>query len=264
AEHRLSGDPVLPGTALLDLAVAAHRLLPAAEAAGTRPVTLDAVFTSPLRMPAADLPLVVVRLRRHPEGGHDWEVRSTTSPTRPHAQGRIRCDDTPRPARLDLAPLHTPADPGTEPPVRASGGLLETGPRWACVERAVPGGPAEEPQLLLTLRLPEGCHEDTEAHPLHPALLDAATGALAQTGGRHLPVAYRRLTLHQDLGALAHARIVLRSGDPAAENDTLVADVTLTDPDGRPTVTVEGFVLRPAASTPPASGQSASGQSASG
>lgn len=112
AEHRLSGDPVLPGTALLDLAVAAHRLLPTAEAAGTRPVTLDAVFTSPLRMPAADLPLVVVRLRRHPEGGHDWEVRSATSPTRPHAQGRIRYDD-PRARRAWTSP------PCTRPPTPA-------------------------------------------------------------------------------------------------------------------------------------------------
>ncbi|MEW2620497.1 SDR family NAD(P)-dependent oxidoreductase [Streptomyces sp. NPDC048106] len=246
-EHRLSGEPVLPGTALLDLAVAAHRLLPDTGTARHQPVVLDAVFTSPLHMPAEH---VVVRLRPRPGSGHDWEVWSSAAPTRPHAQGRIRHEDTPRPGRLDLTPL-LPADaPGTEPPARASGGLLETGPRWACVARAVPGGQEDERHLLLTLRLPERYHEDTEAHPLHPALLDAATGAVAQATGRHLPVAYHKLTLHQDIGALTHARIVLRSGDPAAEADTLVADVTLTDPDGQPTVTVEGFVLRPAASAP--------------
>ncbi|MFH7340382.1 SDR family NAD(P)-dependent oxidoreductase [Streptomyces sp. KHY 26] len=246
-EHRLSGEPVLPGTALLDLAVAAHRLLHA-QGAGPGPVALDAVFTGPLYMPAEH---VVVRLRPHPDGGHEWEVRSSAAPTRPHAQGRVRHDGAPRPERLDLAPLRAPAGPDTGAPARAAGGLLETGPRWACVERAVPGGREQgRPDLLLALRLPERYHDDTGAHPLHPALLDAATGAVAQTTGRHLPVAYRKVTVHRDIGARAYARIVLRSGDPAAENDTLVADVTLTDPDGHPTVTVEGFVLRPAASAP--------------
>lgn len=67
---------------------------------------------------------------------------------------------------------------------------------------------------MLTLRLPEAFHDDLAAHPLHPALLDVATGAAAGVSGRHLPVAYRRMTVHRELGAALRAHVVMRSGDP--------------------------------------------------
>ncbi|MFI6414763.1 SDR family NAD(P)-dependent oxidoreductase [Streptomyces sp. NPDC050585] len=267
-EHRMAGEPVLPGTALLDLAVAAHRALAhpdgdgdAREAAGGA-VELDAVFTAPVRMPEEDAPEVAVRLRPHADGGHDWEVRSSTG-ARPHAQGRLRPHDGPRPARVPLtttaaesaaesdaaasggtAPVR-PAGTGAEATDDARSGLLRTGPRWACVTRTDRPGRDGERRLLLTLRLPEEYRADTAAHPLHPALLDAATGAVAQATGRHLPVAYGKLTVYRDIPAEGRALVALRSGDPAAEDGTLVADVTLTDREGDPVVIVEGFVLRP-------------------
>ncbi|MFE3636511.1 SDR family NAD(P)-dependent oxidoreductase [Streptomyces sp. NPDC059168] len=260
-EHRMAGEPVLPGTALLDLAVAARRALAhpdgdgdARRAAGGA-VELDAVFTAPVRIPQEDAPVVAVRLRPHADGGHDWEVRSTAT-VRPHAQGRIRPHGGPRPARVSLASAAVsdgtvsdgPGGTGAEAPKAARRGLLETGPRWACVTRtgrpARPGRDGER-HLLLTLRLPEEYRADTAAHPLHPALLDAATGAVAQATGSHLPVAYGKLTAYQEIPDEGHALVTLRSGDPAAEDATLVADVVLTDREGDPVVTVEGFVLRP-------------------
>ncbi|WP_198545857.1 non-ribosomal peptide synthetase [Actinacidiphila yeochonensis] len=250
-EHRLAEEPVLPGTALLDLALAAYRLLTVADhgcaepAGDPAPVELDAVFTSPLRIPDARPPVVVVRLRPHPEGGHGWEVHSSASAGRPHGQGRVRSHDGPRPGPLDLDALRAPAAPAGAPRDRGPGGLLATGPRWACVARTH----RDEGSALLVLRLPEHCHGDTAVHPLHPALLDAATGAVAEGTGGHLPAAYRRLIVHQDLAAEGYAHIVLRSGDPEA-GGTLVADVTLTGPDGRPAAVVEGFVLRPVPTAP--------------
>ncbi|UQW99648.1 type I polyketide synthase [Streptomyces sp. RerS4] len=244
-EHRLAGEPVLPGTALLDLALAAHRRLTEADngcagpAGVPAPVQLDAVFTSPVRLAEATPPVVVVRLRPHPEGGHDWEVRSSTAGGRPHGQGRVRPYDGPAPQDIDLEALRASATPVEIAPGRGSAGLLTTGPRWDCVTQTRRG----VGYALLTLRLPERHHDDVNVHPLHPALLDAATGAIAETAGRHLPVAYRKLILHRDLSADGYARIVPVSGDPQTD-DTLVADVTLTDAQGRPAVTVEGFVLR--------------------
>ncbi|MFE1577144.1 SDR family NAD(P)-dependent oxidoreductase [Streptomyces fradiae] len=275
-EHRMAGEPVLPGTALLDLAVAAHRVL-AHHDGGTAPhgeggtaprrpgdggdaVELDAVFTEPVRMTEGDAPVVAVRLRPHADGGHDWEVRSSTT-TRPHAQGRVRPHRGPRPARVDLAAApEAPGGTEAEAPEDARPGLLETGPRWACVTRTDrPAHPAGDGgrHLLLTLGLPEEYRGDTGVHPLHPALLDAATGAVAQATGRHLPVAYGKLTVHRDIPADGRALVVLRSGDPAAVGDTLVADVTLTDREGDPVVTVEGFVLRPVPAGTAASGEGA-------
>ncbi|WP_424217353.1 SDR family NAD(P)-dependent oxidoreductase (plasmid) [Streptomyces sp. BI20] len=259
-EHRLAGEPVLPGTALLDLTIAAHRCLARPDdepedsaAAVPAPVELDAVFTNPLRLPETAPPEVLVRLRPQAGGGHEWEVVSSTSPGRPHGQGRIRPYDGPTPQDLDLTAPPAGPTPVPAPPGPGTGGILTTGPRWQCVTRTYRGSG----QALLSLRLPEHHHDDVTVHPLHPALLDAATGAIAESTGRHLPAAYRRLILHRDPGPEGHARVVPVSGDPR-KGDTLVADVTVTDPQGRPTVTIQGFVLRPLPATP---GQNPPGRS---
>ncbi|MGW6833679.1 SDR family NAD(P)-dependent oxidoreductase [Streptomyces sp. NPDC054949] len=243
AEHRLSDEPVLPGTALLDLVVAAHALV-----AGPGAVELDAVFTRPLWLPEADPAVVTVRLRPAAGGGLDWEVCSSAS-ARPHGQGRIAAYDgpAPEPAVPDGAALEAEVTAGAvrRPDAPTGDGVptgavgLATGPRWDCLD-GIRRGDAE---AVLTLRLPEAFHGDLAAHPLHPALLDVATGAAAGVSGRHLPVAYRRMIVHRELGAALRAHVVMRSGDPVAD-DTLVADVFLTAPDGSPLVTVEGFVLR--------------------
>lgn len=247
AEHRLSGEPVLPGTALLELAVAAHHLV-----AGPGPVELDAVFTHPLHVPADEPPVVTVRVRPAAAGGLDWEVRSSAS-ARPHGQGRIAPRTGSDPQRMDLdavaaaGSVRRPA-PGDGPdgPDGAAGAAgLATGPRWDCLTEIREAGR----EALLTLRLPDAFHGDLPVHPVHPALLDVATGAVVGRTGGHLPVAYRKMTVHRSLTGSLRALVFLRSGDPAA-GDTLVADVTLTDPDGYPLVTVEGFVLRPVTGGP--------------
>ncbi|MFM9586261.1 SDR family NAD(P)-dependent oxidoreductase [Streptomyces caniscabiei] len=250
-EHRLAGEPVLPGTALLDLVVAAHRLLTETDrSAGTRPaapgpVELNAVFTSPLPIPEAKPPTVAVRLRPHTGTAYEWEVSSSASGGRPHGQGRIRRHDGPRPARLDPDTPRSSGARAAAPAARPAGGTTVTGPRWDCVKDIH----RSDGRARLALRLAEKHRDDIAVHPLHPALLDVATGIVAAETGNHLPVAYRRLIVHQDLGAEAYAHVTLRSGDPRA-GGTLVADVTLTDPGGLPVVTVAGFVLRPAPSAP--------------
>ncbi|MFG2043710.1 SDR family NAD(P)-dependent oxidoreductase [Dactylosporangium sp. NPDC048998] len=240
-EHRLRGEPVLPGTALLDLAVAGYRLLH-----GPGAVQLDAVFAQPLRVPEGTSPLVVFRLRPRPEGGYEWEAGGSAVAARggigPHA-------GTAGP--LDVAPPADVALPVTgypEPAAGAAAGAhtagLRTGPRWRCLT----GGWADQRAAVLRMDLPERFHADLDAHPLHPALLDVATGAVAGAGGAHLPAAYRRVVVYRDLPAAGYARVVRQ--DDAGDADTLVVDVTLADPDGQVAVEVTGFVLRPPAAEP--------------
>ncbi|MEU9045995.1 MULTISPECIES: SDR family NAD(P)-dependent oxidoreductase [unclassified Kitasatospora] len=242
AEHRIGDVPVLPGTALLELAVAGHRLT-----LGDGPVELDAVFTHPLRLPADQPPQVTLRLRPAPEGGHLWEVRSSAAPSRPHAQGRIAPYRGGSPERLDLDALAgrcAPVAPAAgREPAGASG--LRTGPRWESVLEVREGSAGDAPEAMLRLQLPERFHGDLAAHPLHPALLDTATGAVTARTGSHLPVAYRRLVVLGPLGPDAVVRVVRRPGAVGA-GGTLVVDVTVAGPDGTPSVIVEGFVLRPA------------------
>ncbi|MFF2146135.1 SDR family NAD(P)-dependent oxidoreductase [Kitasatospora sp. NPDC058190] len=237
-EHRIGDVPVVPGTALLELAVAGHRL-----AFGDGPVELDAVFTHPLRIPADQPPQVTLRLRPAPDGGHLWEVRSDAAPSRPHAQGRIAPYRGGSPERLDLDGLAGRCAPAARSADQVPGGAsgLRTGPRWESVVEVREGGH----EAMLRLRLPEPFHGDLAAHPLHPALLDTATGAVTARTGSHLPVAYRRLVVLGPLGPDAVVRVQRRSG-AAGISGTLVVDVVVAEPDGAPSVLVEGFVLRPA------------------
>ncbi|GGU56866.1 type I polyketide synthase [Kitasatospora aureofaciens] len=247
-EHRIGDAPVLPGTALLELAVAGHRL-----AIGEGPVELDAVFTHPLRLPVDQPPEVTVRLRPAPDGGHLWEVRSSAVPSKPHAQGRIAPYRGASPERLDLDGLArrcaAVAPSAGQRPGGASG--LRTGPRWESVTEVRQG--EGEGEAMLRLRLPEPFHGDLAGHPLHPALLDTATGAVTARTGSHLPVAYRRLVVLGPLGPDAVVHVRRRSG-AAAAGGTLVVDVVVAAPDGVPSVLVEGFVLRPAPADGPDSG----------
>ncbi|GAA0280040.1 hypothetical protein GCM10010302_17240 [Streptomyces polychromogenes] len=237
-EHRLGGEPVLPGTSLLDLATAAFR-----QVSGSGPAELrDVVFARPLRVPEGEHPEITVRLAPR-DGGYDWSVLSPQSPARPHANGSVAAFTGPDPLPVDLAgAAHRCGAPVelTGAGAARGGAGLTTGPRWESLVEAR----QSEREGFLALALPGAFHGDLAAHPLHPALLDLATGAVVARTGTHLPVAYRRLVVHRDLPAEVRVLTFQREGSGA--RDTLVVDLVLTGPDGLPAVTVEGFVLRPA------------------
>ncbi len=238
-EHRLGGEPVLPGTALLDLATAAFRLTPGAGQAELR----DVVFSQPVRVPSGERPEITVALRPR-EAGYDWSVTSSQSSGRPHAQGFVTAFAGPAPQPVALAEAQEAC--GAPVPLAAGdarGGVgLSTGPRWESLREAR----QSERNGFLSLALPEEFHDDLAVHPLHPALLDVATGAVVARTGTHLPVAYRSLVVHRDLPAELRVVTFQREGD--GPQDTLVVDLVLAGADGAPAVTIEGFVLRPAPS----------------
>ncbi|MBE1485547.1 type I polyketide synthase [Plantactinospora soyae] len=233
-EHRLRDESVLPGTALLELALAGHRLLH-----GPAPVYLDAVFAGPLPVSDTEDPAIVLRLRPAADGAYDWEIAGE----RVAASGRIgpyRGEETVEPA-VDVAAL-SPSLRSVEDAGTGGSGVdaVQTGPRWRCLTGRWQG----EREALLRLELPNEFGDDLEAHPLHPALFDVATGAAAAGQADYLPAAYRRIVVYRDLPAAGYARVV-RHEDTG---DSVVADVTFTDPDGLVAVEVKGFVLRPAPS----------------
>ncbi|MFD3698351.1 amino acid adenylation domain-containing protein [Streptomyces sp. NPDC058646] len=241
-EHLLGGEPVLPGTSLLDLATAAFRLT-----AGPGPAELrDVAFAQPVRVPGDTHPEVTVRLLPRADG-YDWSVTSAQSPSHAHAQGFVTAygGPPPSPVALDEAAQRC-GEPLPLAPGGARGGAgLSTGPRWESLTEAR----QSEREGFLALRLPEAFHGDLAVHPLHPALLDVATGAVVARTGTHLPVAYRSLVVHRDLPAEVRVTTFQREG--GGPEDTIVVDLVLAGTDGLPAVTVEGFVLRPAPSGAP-------------
>lgn len=255
AEHRLRGVPLVPGTAYLQWAAALALLQ-----MGRYPLEIrSACFTVPLRVPAGKTKVVRLTLATVP-GGHRFTAASRDAAC-PDGWVEHAC------AELAAVPDASKPD-GAEAPTVNLGGLdwrpqelspprtdgLEFGPRWDC-SRALA---ARDGGRWIRLELPPPFQSELAEFPLHPALLDRATGFASPpdaSGGVFLPFSYDRLCLHGPLPprVISRARPACGGGDAAASTRTI--DLTLLDESGRVVVEIEGYTLRrsepPAESGPP-------------
>ncbi|MGB8941617.1 MAG: SDR family NAD(P)-dependent oxidoreductase, partial [Streptomyces sp.] len=246
ADHTINGTTVVPGTALLDLALhAAHHTgsehieeltlhtpltLPEGTALRLR-VTVD---VEPSEDSGADSPelrrLAVHSQAAGAEHGGDWTL---------HATG-VLTSTPPTPAVL-LEPLR-----GAWPPAEATTlPVEEVYPRFA--ELGLPYGPTFQglkaawrhgDDLYAEVRLPEDT--DTTGYGIHPALLDAAlhATALATDGGDapRLPFSWAGITLHAVDASTVRVRLTPNGPDTVA---VCVADAT-----GAPVLTVDALTVR--------------------
>jgi phthiocerol/phenolphthiocerol synthesis type-I polyketide synthase E len=238
-EHRVGeGHPVLPGTGHLDLIVRGYR-----DRIGVKPDAAvqirEAVFQAPLTAagerqvrvrfrPEAQRWAVVVESRA--ESGSAWQVHVTgqvadvaaEAPTANIAALRSRFAD---------APLEQEDRPG---PSR----MFTLGPRWQNLAAA--RQVADE--KLVEIRLPEAFETDLAEHVLHPAVLDAATGALrdAQRDGPYIPFAYRSLTVYDALPGTVISHVRRRHAAAGSK----LGDIDIIAPDGAVVVRIEGFAMR--------------------
>ncbi|MFN4156887.1 MAG: type I polyketide synthase [Gemmobacter sp.] len=243
-QHRLKdGRAILPGTGHLELAAEAAR------AEGMAAFELrDLYFFRPL---AAREPRELrVKLSASDEG-FGVEVQSAV-PHRgrvgylTHAQGRLmplagtagRIDAGAIAARCGVAERGE----GLASPQEAH---LVFGPRWRVIRsRSLGSG-----EGIAELALPAAYADEAGRWPLHPALMDLATGwamdliAGYQAAQLWVPVSYGRVRV---FGALP-ARVVSwvrNAGDNRAAGQTAAFDITLADAEGRICVEIEGFTIR--------------------
>ncbi|NBE97995.1 MULTISPECIES: SDR family NAD(P)-dependent oxidoreductase [unclassified Nonomuraea] len=232
-EHRLDQRPFAPGTALVTLFLQSARELGLVD---TTAVLEDVVFGAPLLACGP----CQVRVDLHPEGSwwrgalsyrlgdgewlHSSTVRLSGGPS--GAQER----------RADLSEFLQSPPATVRPSVSGRAGRLTFGPRWSVVEKTWLRGS----DIVAHLRLPAAFTSDLDEYPLHPALLDMATGLLCHHRAELLlPFSYRRITVHDKLPAEFHSHVHIREDTPRA----LVADVVLVSFDGRILVEVEGFTM---------------------
>jgi len=243
AEHRLLGEPVLPGVAFLEIAWAALRQRATGAAAWIR----DLVLLEPLHVPEGGTRHVKTVLRRTEEG-FSLTVRSRPAPGDDGAGGwqeHAACalgvlEDGP--AHHDLEDLLA-----CRPPVgEASGGSalppegpVSWGPRWQEIRTSYLG------DGLALLELRDAGVLDGAGFALYPPLLDLATacGPLLLGDGPYLPFGYKRLRLVQRLPARIYVRFRPRERAPA-QGETVEFDFTLLDETGRELVTIEELTLR--------------------
>ncbi|MEU4230026.1 type I polyketide synthase [Nonomuraea sp. NPDC026600] len=243
ADHVVAGTSMLPGTALVELAVRA------ADQVGcdhVEELTLEAPLVLPERG-AVSVQLLVgpadqagrreVSIYSSPSG-EDW--------TR-HATGTV----TPEPAGrgTDGQALGTWPPPGADP-VELDGlyeALAEAGLGYGPAFRGLRAVWRAGDDVYAEVALPEAAGAD--AYGLHPALLDAVLHALAAAAppaaGQvpRIPFSWSGVTLHAAAATTLRARLSPAGGDAVS---IIAADAT-----GAPVVMVDSLVLRPLAATAP-------------
>jgi|HubBroStandDraft_1064217.scaffolds.fasta_scaffold00052_10 acyl transferase domain-containing protein/SAM-dependent methyltransferase/aryl carrier-like protein len=224
ADHRVAGRALLPGAALLEMALAA------AEQAGiARPSASDIVWRRPVEVPADGVRLTI-RLRRE-----DGRVRFTiTGNDGEHAGGLLRSDDRPPLPALDLERSRRGARPGPDATAiyrRLAALGLDYGPGLALLERIELGTDSVIGTLAPSAR-PGGMAERIDA--AFQALIGFAADG---SGSLMIPFA---LAGARSLGDPAAARYVA-----ATRRAETMFDLVLADADGTVVGEFDGLAVRP-------------------
>ncbi|MDI4664966.1 type I polyketide synthase [Xanthobacter autotrophicus] len=254
SDHALSGMPVLPGAAYLEMALAAAReAMPGQGTHGQGVVLEDARFEKMLLLPAGEARRVQVTLARTSGDGAQVAVLS-----RPVQDEGDRDDGWTLHARIGVRQA-APQAPAAPAPVmdegampidlagfydRFAAGGLDYGPAFRGV-RALRAGASE---AWAEVALPQGL--PGTGFGLHPALLDGAFQVVAAigtdaSGARPVYLPQGVATLAQLAAVPArvfvHARLAT---DAVPGAPRLAADLTLSDADGTVVARVTGLSLR--------------------
>ncbi|MFE2111555.1 SDR family NAD(P)-dependent oxidoreductase, partial [Kitasatospora sp. NPDC059463] len=246
ADHDILGTPLLPGTAFLELALAAAGRV---GADGVEELTLHA----PLPLTAEGA--VQLQIAVGPPDGHGR--RTLAIHARPGRPGQEDTEGWTRHAEGLLTETAPAAGAGTVawPPADAEpldvdalyDRLLARGYAYGTAFQGVRAAWRRGPELFAELALGDGQAGDAAEFGIHPALLDAALHPLvdartaeAESGaeGLPLPFSFGAVRLHAEGADLLRVRWT-----PAAEGTALEA----FDAEGRPVLSVGTLALRTAA-----------------
>jgi amino acid adenylation domain-containing protein/non-ribosomal peptide synthase protein (TIGR01720 family)/FkbM family methyltransferase len=236
-EHRLQGRGLHPGTAYLERIRAAFE----PRAAGAPIEIRGLVFAAPLLLEEGETREVRTVLDGEEIGIESRAEAGESGEWERHAGARVRrLIDGDLPRRHDLAAiLARCSSPQTARAGTGPDHPLSFGPRWQGLLRELHLGDGEG---LALLELDPRFASDLDETPLHPALLDAATGAAQALGpGKTwLPLAYDEVRVHGPLPPRVYSHFRVRE----AGEETLACDVTLFDEDGVERMDIRGFTLR--------------------
>nr|ABB86410.1 GelC [Streptomyces hygroscopicus subsp. duamyceticus] len=240
-EHVISGAVLVPGTAMVELAVRAG------DETGT-PVLEELVIGQPMVLPgdtALSVQVVVgadeggrrtVRIYSRTDGGTDWTEHATGTLA---AQGPAPLDGAADGAAVEWPPAEAEPIP-VEDFYRS---LVDAGYAYGPAFRGLVAAWRRDGEIFGDVALPEASVAEAERFGIHPALLDAALHAgsfcLPSDPARQvtlLPFAWNTVRLHA--GGASAVRVHVRPvGDDAFS-------VRLTDGSGQTVASVDSLTLR--------------------
>ncbi|MFE6872866.1 polyketide synthase dehydratase domain-containing protein, partial [Kitasatospora sp. NPDC057692] len=245
ADHTVLGSVLLPGTAFVDLAIAAGDHLGAGHLEDLTlhaPLTITENVHLQITLTPDDNDGFTLAVHSRPENGEGVWIR--------HASGRLTSDVTEPAAAADVWP------PAGAERIDLDGlyeRLADRGYAYGPLFQGLHTAWRQDGDLFAEITLPQD-DTDTTGFGLHPALLDAALHTLLFTeeddasptrGGTKppvlLPFAWSGVTLHAT-GATA-LRVRWQS---TGENTHAL---TATDPTGTPVVTIDALTLLPTTTT---------------
>ncbi|MCX5195606.1 SDR family NAD(P)-dependent oxidoreductase [Streptomyces sp. NBC_00249] len=240
AEHQVMGAVLLPGTALVDLAIRA------ADETGCDRVD-ELTLQAPLVLPAqGGVQLQVTVAGPDDTGRRTVQVHSRpdgASPDEPWSTHAVGVLATEPPVRPGLGEELSPWPPAAARPVPLEGyyeRLTELGFGYGPVFQGLRGLWQRDGEVFAEVALPQDTPVD--GFGVHPALLDSALhavglgGLLPDTGQGRIPFAWSGVRL--DATGATSLRVRLTS--PAPDTVSLLA----ADATGRPVASVESLVLR--------------------
>jgi acyl transferase domain-containing protein/thioesterase domain-containing protein/acyl carrier protein len=255
-EHQVQGgEALIPGTGHLEIVRNAFALHVARRDAGSGTIELaDVAFLAPFVVRAGEARDLRVHLRGLATPTPSFSVvgraageAHVNEPWIEHVRGQVRCIDE-APAAAETVDAIVARCSRRHDGLPASRHLM-FGARWSNVQRVDVGNG----EALLTLQLPAPFVPDLAQFPLHPALLDMATGGaqslLADLDEAHdffVPAMYGRLRVHGGLTPhlTSHVRRRVVAGeDDGAAPELLHFDATIRDGSGHVVVEVEDFTM---------------------
>jgi myxalamid-type polyketide synthase MxaE and MxaD len=245
ADHRVQGAAVLPGTATVEIAIAAAR-----EALGaTSPVLEGVAFEEPVFISGEGAAIqialsverpgaAVLRVHGRASSGAAWAL---------HARGTVLSGEaSPAPRTIDLERIldRCPEEiPGPDFYARLAGLGNVWGPAFQGIRRLRRG----HGEALVEVAVPAEIEADVDRYGLHPAVLDAfgqALGVVADVSpstGPAVLAALGRVVVHGRLGARMWGHLTLRED---RRGDGVTGDLLITDPSGRVAVEITGVRLQ--------------------
>jgi acyl transferase domain-containing protein/thioesterase domain-containing protein/acyl carrier protein len=250
-EHRFkNGTALIPGTGYLQLAAAAlvnDRFDPGIDFE-------DVFFLAPLTFGPDEIKEVRIRLRRQ-RSGFRFSILAKDKEWTEYASGQIARNQRNIPADQNVAEIRGRCSSRRidfdEQHRTRQERYFAFGPRWRNLQSLHIG----EREALAELKLGQDFLSDIETWPVHPALLDLATGSALyliqgyeESEALYLPLSYKRITLYRPLPARFYSHIRCRQ-ENAAQREVATFSFTLLDSNGHVLAEIDEFSLRRMATT---------------